>query len=62
MSRRGWQLNGEFRYLTPVGEGRLAGEYLEDVIVMMNIPVIIVSVICSIGTIIPLFLKTGSNT
>ena len=28
MSRRGWQLNGEFRYLTPVGEGKLAGEYL----------------------------------
>ena len=25
MSRRGWrQLNGEFRYLTPVGEGKLA--------------------------------------
>ena len=28
MSRRGWQLNGEFRYLTLVGEGKLAGEYL----------------------------------
>ena len=28
MSRRGWQLNSEFRYLTPVGEGKLAGEYL----------------------------------
>ena len=22
------KLNGEFRYLTPVGEGKLAGEYL----------------------------------
>lgn len=28
MSHRGWQLNGEFRYLTPIGEGKLAGEYL----------------------------------
>ncbi|OOF66474.1 LPS assembly protein LptD [Rodentibacter sp. Ppn85] len=28
MSHRGWQLNGEFRYLTPVGEGKIAGEYL----------------------------------
>ncbi|TGY48696.1 LPS assembly protein LptD [Rodentibacter caecimuris] len=28
MSHRGWQLNGEFRYLTPVGEGKVAGEYL----------------------------------
>lgn len=30
MSHRGWQLNGEFRYLTPIGEGKLAGEYLGD--------------------------------
>lgn len=30
MSHRGWQLNGEFRYLTPIGEGKLAGEYLAD--------------------------------
>ncbi|MBF0752000.1 MULTISPECIES: LPS assembly protein LptD [unclassified Pasteurella] len=29
MSHRGWQLNGEFRYLTAVGEGKIAGEYLE---------------------------------
>lgn len=28
MSHRGWQLNGEFRYLTPVGTGILAAEYL----------------------------------
>ncbi|OOF43073.1 LPS assembly protein LptD [Rodentibacter rarus] len=28
MSHRGWQLNGEFRYLTPLGEGKIAGEYL----------------------------------
>ncbi|OOF51510.1 LPS assembly protein LptD [Rodentibacter genomosp. 1] len=28
MSHRGWQLNGEFRYLTAVGEGKIAGEYL----------------------------------
>jgi LPS-assembly protein lptD len=28
MSHRGWQLNGEFRYLTLLGEGRIAGEYL----------------------------------
>lgn len=28
MSHRGWQLNGEFRYLTPIGEGKIAGEYL----------------------------------
>ena len=28
MSRRGWQMNGEFRYLTPIGEGKIAGEYL----------------------------------
>ena len=28
MSHRGWQMNGEFRYLTPIGEGKLAGEYL----------------------------------
>ncbi|MBN6067471.1 LPS assembly protein LptD [Aggregatibacter actinomycetemcomitans] len=28
MSKRGWQLNGEFRYLTPLGEGKIAGEYL----------------------------------
>ncbi|PJG86153.1 LPS assembly protein LptD [Conservatibacter flavescens] len=30
MSHRGWQLNGEFRYLTLLGEGRFAGEYLGD--------------------------------
>lgn len=23
MSKRGWQLNGEFRYLSPIGEGKL---------------------------------------
>ena len=28
MSHRGWQFNGEFRYLTPLGEGKFAGEYL----------------------------------
>ncbi|MGY4676663.1 LPS assembly protein LptD [Pasteurella sp. P03HT] len=28
MSHRGWQLNGEFRYLSPIGEGKIAGEYL----------------------------------
>lgn len=28
MSKRGWQLNTEFRYLTPFGEGTLAGEYI----------------------------------
>lgn len=28
MSKRGWQLNGETRYLTPIGEGLVAGEYL----------------------------------
>lgn len=28
MSRRGWQANGEFRYLTSIGEGKVAGEYL----------------------------------
>lgn len=28
MSQRGWQMNGEFRYLTPIGEGKFAGEYL----------------------------------
>ncbi|WP_424411502.1 LPS assembly protein LptD [Pasteurella sp. PK-2025] len=28
MSKRGWQLNGEFRYLSPIGEGKIAGEYL----------------------------------
>ena len=28
MSRRGWQLNGELRYLTAIGEGKIAGEYL----------------------------------
>ncbi|TDQ57719.1 LPS-assembly protein [Mesocricetibacter intestinalis] len=28
MSHRGWQLNGEFRYLTLLGEGKIAGEYL----------------------------------
>ena len=28
MSRRGWQLNSEFRYLTTLGEGQVAGEYL----------------------------------
>ncbi len=28
MSHRGWQLNGELRYLTPIGEGKIAGEYL----------------------------------
>ena len=30
MSRRGWQLNSEFRYLTTLGEGQVAGEYLGD--------------------------------
>ena len=30
MSRRGWQLNSEFRYLTTLGEGQMAGEYLGD--------------------------------
>ena len=30
MSRRGWQLNSEFRYLTTLGEGKIAGEYLGD--------------------------------
>lgn len=30
MSHRGWQLNSEFRYLTALGEGSLAGEYLND--------------------------------
>ncbi|SPY34076.1 LPS assembly protein LptD [Pasteurella canis] len=29
MSHRGWQLNGEFRYLSPIGEGKIAGEYLK---------------------------------
>ena len=29
MSHRGWQLNGEMRYLTQVGEGKIAGEYLK---------------------------------
>ena len=28
MSHRGWQLNGELRYLTVIGEGKFAGEYL----------------------------------
>lgn len=28
MSDRGWQMNGEFRYLTALGEGKIAGEYL----------------------------------
>ena len=28
MSHRGWQMNGEFRYLTHLGEGKIAGEYL----------------------------------
>lgn len=28
MSHRGWQLNGEFRYLTNLGTGKIAGEYL----------------------------------
>lgn len=28
MSHRGWQMNGEFRYLTRLGEGKIAGEYL----------------------------------
>lgn len=28
MSHRGWQMNAEFRYLTALGEGQLAGEYL----------------------------------
>ena len=58
MSRRGWQLNGEFRYLTPVGEGKFAGEYL-GLIVMINTPAIAVSVIYSIGITVLLFLKTG---
>ena len=30
MSRRGWQVNGEFRYLSALGEGQIAGEYLND--------------------------------
>ena len=30
MSRRGWQLNSEFRFLTTLGEGQIAGEYLGD--------------------------------
>ena len=30
MSRRGWQLNSEFRYLMTLGEGQIAGEYLGD--------------------------------
>ncbi len=30
MSKRGWQLNGEFRYLSPIGEGKIAGEYLKQ--------------------------------
>ena len=30
MSRRSWQLNSEFRYLTTLGEGQIAGEYLGD--------------------------------
>ena len=30
MSRRGWQLNSEFRYLTTLGEGQVATEYLGD--------------------------------
>ncbi|QIR12513.1 LPS assembly protein LptD [Avibacterium paragallinarum] len=28
MSKRGWQFNGEARYLTQIGEGVIAGEYL----------------------------------
>lgn len=28
MSHRGWQLNSNFRYLTPIGEGEVALEYL----------------------------------
>ena len=28
MSHRGWQLNGEARYLTQLGQGTIAGEYL----------------------------------
>ena len=28
MSRRGWQMNAEFRYLTGLGEGTIAGEYI----------------------------------
>jgi len=28
MSDRGWQMNGEFRYLNALGEGKLAAEYL----------------------------------
>lgn len=30
MSLRGWQFNGEFRYLTHLGEGKFAGEYLNQ--------------------------------
>ncbi|TCP94886.1 LPS-assembly protein [Cricetibacter osteomyelitidis] len=30
MTSRGWQLNGEFRYLTHIGEGKFAGEYIND--------------------------------
>lgn len=29
-SKRGWQLSPEFRYLTHVGEGKIAGEYLRN--------------------------------
>ena len=56
MSRRGWQLNSEFRYLTPVGEGKLAGEYLGrdryDEYISDT-----VNVIYSIGITVLLFLK-----
>lgn len=30
MSLRGWQLDNEFRYLTQIGEGKIAGEYLHN--------------------------------
>lgn len=30
MSKRGWQFNGEFRYLTNIGEGTIAGEYMHN--------------------------------
>lgn len=30
MTHRGWQMNGEFRYLNEIGEGKIAGEYLGD--------------------------------
>lgn len=29
-SRRGWQISPEYRYLMPIGEGKIAAEYLHD--------------------------------